>query len=95
MATTTEAILGAVFLDRGEAAMQGVMSRLGLDHPLLQPVKSNIFTPDLFNLLRKNADVRAVWLISLAFRFGAWLDLPQVCSVLIVMWCERSTTAAC
>lgn len=47
MATTIEAILGAVFLDRGEAAMQGVMSRLGLDHPLLQPVKSNIFAPEL------------------------------------------------
>ena len=40
MATTVEALLGAVFLDRGENAMQAVMTRLGLDHPLLHLVKS-------------------------------------------------------
>lgn len=38
MATTLEAIMGAVFLDRGEAAMQAVMARLGLDHALLHVV---------------------------------------------------------
>lgn len=40
MATTVEAIMGAVFLDRGEESMQVVMARLGLDHPLLNVVTS-------------------------------------------------------
>ena len=41
MATTVEAILGAVHRDGGEAAMARVMETLGVTHARLEPVTSN------------------------------------------------------
>lgn len=41
MATTIEAILGAVHRDGGDAALEKVMERLGLTHALLEAVTSN------------------------------------------------------
>jgi ribonuclease III len=41
MATTVEAVLGAVYLDGGDDALSAVMVSLGLTHPLLQQVTSN------------------------------------------------------
>ena len=38
MATTVEAILGAVYRDRGEGALAAVFVNLGLTHPYLQVV---------------------------------------------------------
>ena len=38
MATTVEAILGAVHIDGGDAALEHVMAHLGLHHELLNPV---------------------------------------------------------
>jgi ribonuclease-3 len=38
MATTVEAILGAVYMDGGESALAAVFVILGLTHPLLQVV---------------------------------------------------------
>jgi ribonuclease-3 len=38
MATTVEAILGAVHLDSGDSALARVLQSLGLTHPLLEMV---------------------------------------------------------
>ena len=38
MATTMEALLGAVYLDGGVDAMKGVLETLGMIHPFLQVV---------------------------------------------------------
>ncbi len=45
MATAMEAIMGAVFLDGGAEALDRVMARLGLTHPLLHLVKSTSLHP--------------------------------------------------
>lgn len=45
MATTVEAILGAVHLDGGYDALVGVMDHLGLAHILLAAVMFSPFQP--------------------------------------------------
>ncbi|ETI22117.1 hypothetical protein G647_06189 [Cladophialophora carrionii CBS 160.54] len=45
MATTVEAIIGAVSLDGGRAAAEKVMDRLNVTHELLTPVKSKTLLP--------------------------------------------------
>jgi hypothetical protein len=40
MATLVEAIIGAVSQDSDDAAVEDVLSRLGIDHELLKPVTS-------------------------------------------------------
>lgn len=47
MATTVEALLGAVYLDAGRNALVSVLTVLGLIHPFLQVVMFHIPHPDL------------------------------------------------
>jgi len=42
MATTIEAICGAVFLDGGDDALGAVLETLGLTHPFLEVVTFNL-----------------------------------------------------
>ena len=52
MATTVEAILGAVYRDGGERALAAVFVILGLTHPLLPLVTLIHFLLDLKRFLR-------------------------------------------
>lgn len=47
MATTVEAILGAVFMDSGADALGAVLITLGLTHQFLEAVKLNLLSPDI------------------------------------------------
>lgn len=46
MASTVEALIGAVFCDAGETAFKKLLETLGLDHEYLQPVSlASLFFP--------------------------------------------------
>ncbi|KAK4078892.1 hypothetical protein Purlil1_11830 [Purpureocillium lilacinum] len=80
MATAMEAIMGAVFLDGGGEALDRVMARLGLTHPLLDLVKSTTLHP--FQIPNLNVYYDTLTLNSI----GPFRECPSVLSV-----CHRST----
>jgi hypothetical protein len=60
MATTLEAILGAVHLDGGDIALAQVMDHLGLTHPLLETVTYQFSSFDLVT----NNTMKFTWFTS-------------------------------